>query len=119
MSWDASFDGRDWNYTHNINQMIAAAYKAATGDDTDQAEGPLGPVIGPAWWKRLDGMNGMEGGRYLGKILAALCADPDKYRAMNPGNRWGDYDSLVEVLRDMCAHSLNACCDKRHWEVSG
>jgi len=121
MSWDASFDGRDWNYTHNTNRMIAAAYKAATGEDADQDTGPLELVaaIGPAWWKRLDGMSGMEGGRYLGKILAGLCADPDRYRAMNPDNGWGDYDSLLRVLQEMCAHSLAACCDKRRWEVWG
>lgn len=37
--------------------------------------------------------------------LAELCADPDKYKAYNPENGWGDYDTLVRFVEeylDMC-----------------
>lgn len=33
--------------------------------------------------------------------LDALEADPEQYRAMNPENGWGSYDSLLGVLREM------------------
>src|SRR2546422_1037856 len=98
MSWDADLRAisgtqeiyvRDWNYTHNCNGMIAAAYQAASGEATEQCDGPLGPAIGPAWWKRLNGASGEDGRAYLAKIIDGLEADPGKYRAMNPDNGWG------------------------------
>jgi hypothetical protein len=119
VSWDADFDGRSWNYTHNVNGMIAAAYEAVTGQRTEQCGGPLGPVIGAAWWDRLDGMTGAQGAEYLGQIIKGLEADPPRFRAMNPPNGWGSYDSLLEVLREMRDQSAQACCDKRRWGASG
>ena len=107
MSWDVSLiDDRghcegDWNYTHNVNGMIAAAYEAITGHQTEQCRGPLGPAIGPAWWDRLNGACGEDGRAYLADIIKGLEADPARFRAMNPANGWGDYDRLLSVLRDM------------------
>jgi hypothetical protein len=108
MSWDAYLETagecrviRDWNYTHNTNGMIAAAYEAVTGEATERCDGPLGPVIGAAWWRRLDGLSGTDGAAYLAEIVKGLEADPERYRAMNPENKWGSYDSLLEVLREM------------------
>lgn len=119
MSWDADFDGRSWNYTHNTNRMIAAAYEAATGEGTANGSGVLGPVIGPAWWDRLNGLTGREGAALLALITDALEADPERYRAMNPENGWGSYDSLLSILREMQAAGESACCDERRWSVSG
>jgi hypothetical protein len=107
MSWSAWLtDDRDhlegdWGYTHNTNDMLAAAYEAQTGEETEQCGGLLGPAIGPAWWKRLDGTSGDEGRTYLTAIIDGLEADPTRYRAMNPENGWGDYDSLLKVLTEM------------------
>lgn len=107
MSWDVDLiDDRghyeaEWNYTHNINGMIAAALLDVDGTVVEQCDGPLGPAIGPAWWKRLHGMSGPDGAAFLDRIIRGLEADPDKFRAMNPKNGWGDYDSLVKVLTEM------------------
>ncbi len=107
MSWDVDLiDDRghtegDWNYTHNTNDMIAAAYEAQTGKTTPQCGGSLGFAIGPAWWERLDGATGEDGQQYLASIITALEVDPDRYRAMNPPNGWGDYDQLLDILREM------------------
>jgi hypothetical protein len=107
VSWDADLiedrghSEGSWNYTHNTNRMIADAYEAVTGTPTAQASGPLGPVIGAAWWDRLDDMTGTEGRDYLAAIIRGLEADPDRWRAMNPPNGWGSYDSLLGVLREM------------------
>jgi len=120
MSWDASFDGESWNYTHNTNGMIAAAFETMTGISTQPSDFPvLGKIIGPVWWKRLDGMNGREGADYLGLIITGLESDPDRFRAMNPANGWGSYDRLLEVLHEMKKASENACCDVRKWWASG
>ena len=113
-----SYDVESWNYTHNTNDMIAAAYEAVSGEQTEQCDGPLGPAIGAAWWKRLDGASGEDGATYLSEIIKGLEADPDRYRAMNPENGWGDYDRLLVVLREMrdapASHDLPTT-----WRVSG
>jgi hypothetical protein len=108
VSWDACLELAadpvtlaDWNYTHNTNGMIAAAYEAVSGEATDQCGGPLGAVIGAAWWKRLDGSGGKDGAAYLSQIVSGLEASPERFRAMNPENGWGDYDRLLTVLREM------------------
>jgi len=124
MSWDAALEavtqcphcggalgrlgGGDWNYTHNTNRMIAAAYEAVSGEQTEQCGGPLGPMIGAAWWERLDGASGEHGAAYLSQIITGLEADPARFRAMNPENGWGDYDRLLGVLREMRDASAEA-----------
>lgn len=122
MSWDLYLlDDRghreyELNYTHNVNAMIAAAYQAETGEGTEQCSGPLGKAIGPAWWDRLDGATGQDGLLYLEAILRGLTADPARYRAMNPANGWGSYDSLVERLREAVAAVPDWPCT---WKASG
>jgi hypothetical protein len=107
VSWDAylsddrGHDEGQWNYTHNTNRMIAAALEQHAHLSTPPTTGPLGPAIGPAWFRRLDGASGKDGQRYLDTIIRALEAAPGNYRAMNPENGWGDYDSLLKVLREM------------------
>ncbi len=114
----ASYEVESFNYTHNTNDMIAAAYEAVSGQDTEQCDGRLGAAIGAAWWRRLDGASGEDGAKYLGQIIAGLEADPGRYRAMNPPNGWGDYDQLLKVLHEMrdavARHDLPAS-----WRVSG
>lgn len=90
-----------WNYTHNTNPMIAAAYEAVTGRETEQCGGPLGKVIGPAWWDKLRDAPGADGKAYLSQIIEGLEADPERFRAMNPANGWGSYDGLLRVLCGM------------------
>ena len=104
MSWNAYLDTPDgihvgdWNYTHNTNGMIAAALKAAGHGDTEQCGGPLGPAIGPAWWKRLSGMSGRDSVAFLDAIITELTDHPDVYAPMNG---WGTRESLIGVLTEM------------------
>ena len=98
MSWDADLiDDRghsegQWNYTHNCNPMANDALRAAGIEPT-----------GGTWWWHIDDMTGPDGAAVLSAILDQFAADPERYRAMNPKNGWGDYDSFAEVLREMCA----------------
>ena len=117
MSWDADFDGHSWNYTHNTNRMIAAALKDHAGADVPPCGGSLGDIIGPAWWYKLQGLDADEGRNYLSLIIESLESDPMKYRAMNPENGWGSYDSLLETLREMRDASVVHHDPK--WSVSG
>src|SRR5687768_13234721 len=120
MSWDAWLtDDRghtegDWNYTHNCNRMIRAALDDAgfvladsttpcstyDHDTKEWVHHPDGSGRIP-WWKHMHGMSGPEGAAYLDTIVRGLEADPDRFRAMNPENGWGDFDSLVKVLTEM------------------
>lgn len=67
----------DRNPTYNLGPMWRAA-----GIDWDALEGKDGNVVGPA----------------IEAAIATLRAEPEKFRAMEPANRWGTYEGLLEVL---------------------
>jgi hypothetical protein len=58
-----------------------------------------------------EGLNGLSGKLAKDVIPALEIAisrmenDPDKYKAMNPTNGWGDYESALEYIRGI----LNGC----------
>lgn len=91
MSWDvwAEIDTggdyparvtRSFNYTHNCNRMLGAV-----GIDWDELTGkPMAEVC-----ERLK----------LG--IDRLKQHPETFKAWNPPNGWGDYDSLLEVLEEI------------------
>lgn len=97
MSWDVwlvtKLDDHEitvWegpNYTHNTNIMIREA----------------GLV---EWPYEVDDWVAEKLAHQLDFALNNLEADPKKYRAMNPSNGWGDYDSLLLVLREV----REQCC---------
>lgn len=122
MSWDADLiddrghsDG-SWNYTHNTNGMVHAVLDDASVElpadtrpcrwlDRETGEWHWAPEGHGTvrWWAHLDGMDGQTGAAFLAVIIAGLEADPERFRAMNPSNGWGDYDTLLEILRQMRA----------------
>lgn len=74
------------NYTSNVSGMWARA---------------LGERL-----KEFDGRNADESVGALDVGIAAMRANPDEYRAMNPANGWGCYEGAVEYLvglRAACA----------------
>ena len=88
MSWDIGievngirFENADWNYTHNCNQMMREA--------------------GYDWIYHLDGELVSETLPKFQAMLENLEANPEKYRAMNPENGWGDYDRLCTLWREI------------------
>lgn len=114
MSWDAGFyvtvDNHDlmlcdWNYTHNTNKMIEEA--------TENTKNYSKPNKGN-WWDIIQSRNGSA---YLHELLFALEANPTKYRAMNPRNGWGDYDSLLATLKAMAAKAT--LFPSGHWNING
>lgn len=102
--WDSRFPGREpvtvtddvddhevysRNITHNLGTMAGAAgiYKALWRPDENGIThaGQLVPLL--------------EAG------LTILRAEPDRFRALNPANGWGDYDGLLDFVEDY----LSAC----------
>lgn len=123
MSWDADLiddrghsDG-EWNYTHNCNGMANAVL------DENYEQRPVGEEVfcfkdkgHVSWWRRLNGLSGPEGAAFLDTIIRGLEADPERFRAMNPPNGWGDYDSFLKRLTEM----RNAVPEwPTTWRVSG
>jgi hypothetical protein len=107
MSWNAYLtDDRghqegDWNFTHNTNGMI----EAVLGEEIAETNKPwfASKAMGSgSWWDLLDGCTGAEGASLLARIVTSLKSEPERFRAMNPENGWGNYDSLVKVLTAMC-----------------
>lgn len=121
MSWNAYLtDDRgheegSWNYTHNCNGMIEAVLDKEEVEQTGmpfwaslaesgakkRGEDPKFPMGRGAWWHLLDGKSGPDGAAFLDRIIRGLEAEPERFRAMNPENGWGDYDSLVKKLIEM------------------
>lgn len=47
-------------------------------------------------WSDLVGKPAAEAGRHLLDVLDGMQTDPERWRAMNPENGWGDYDSCLQ-----------------------
>ena len=80
---EGAFD--HWNYTSNVVPMWRKAMP-----DTDGLAG-------------LAGMECCRAEIALEAGIARMEADPEAYRAMNPANGWGDFDSQLESLRLLLA----------------
>lgn len=78
-----SFDGVYWNLTYNVAPMLGAAdfgFRDVAGWKASDA----GPVIREALQRMLD--------------------DPERFKALNPPNGWGDYDGTIAVMAGLAAH---------------
>lgn len=51
----------------------------------------------------LHGRNAADAVPVLDTAIAAMQANPDGYRAMNPSNGWGDYDGALDYLQRLRA----------------
>lgn len=126
MSWDATLiDDRghvegDWNFTHNCNRMANAIVHPEESTGIPVGREVLFPKADgrawQSWWEILDGMEGKEGAEFLTKIITGLEAEPERFRAMNPANGWGSYDSFLERLKEMRDTVPEWPCS---WRVSG
>jgi len=74
----------DLNYTYNVGPMFADAFGIRI---SEAIHGQRADIAGPK----------------VADALAKLRAEPDKYRAMNPTNGWGNYEGAVMVLETLLA----------------
>jgi hypothetical protein len=104
MSWWAHLDDDrghnegEWGYTHNTSPMLYVVLDDAgvvLSPDPDRPDRTM------PWWMHLRTLNGPEGAAFLNVVIKGLEADPDRFRAMNPANGWGDYDTFLKVLTEM------------------
>jgi len=99
----------DWNITHNLGEMAAAAglYEALwrpykLREDYNIPEGDRDAEYA---FEANQVIFAIELIEPLRQGLHRLKSDPEKYRAFNPENGWGDYDGLVEFT----SKYLDAC----------
>ena len=45
-------------------------------------------------------VSGADGAKLLARIVDGLRAEPDRFRALNPANGWGNYDDFVSLLEE-------------------
>lgn len=80
----ADDDGPEVNITYNLSPMLRAA--------------------GFVGWQTLVGMLAIDAGHHLNGVLNIMAEDPERFRAMNPPNGWGDYDKCLQGrLREFAA----------------
>ncbi len=79
----------DINYTYNVSPM----FRLALGKD----EGV----------KYLHKRKGSEVRMLLADGITNMKLEPDKYKALNPENGWGNYDGALEVLNKLHSWSVN------------
>lgn len=77
----------DWNYTSNVSAMWRKAMPETDG---------LGDM---------DGMECKLAAEHLASGIASMESDDVSYRALDPANGWGDFDSQLTALRKL----LMAC----------
>lgn len=122
MSWVAGLvnqrgqEGATWGYTHNTSRMIYAVLRDEGYELPTSRLRVLNGCGRATWWEHLNGTSGPEGARFLHLIVGGLERDPDRFRALNPENGWGDYDGLVVLLREMRASVPEW---PTTWEASG
>lgn len=77
------------NFTYNLGAMFRAAY--------------------PAWeWDMICDLKAKHVAPILITIKRELLSAPDKYRALNPPNGWGSYETMLEGLDRMIAYCEEA-----------
>ncbi len=79
----------DASYTYNVSPMLYEVFDFDNG---------------------LRGLHHMEcsmAARHLGASIRKMQDDPDKFRAMNPENGWGNYEGAIRFLEKI----LEACIE--------
>lgn len=95
------FANADWNYTHNCNGMMREA--------------------GYDWIYHLHGQRVADTFPHFQAMLNELESHPQKYRAMNPENGWGDYDRLCALWRKILLRAkeiVESVPEATWWECS-
>lgn len=91
MSYDVSL---------TINTGIEEVNVAECGNYTSNVSPMWSEALGFPLSK-LCGMNASDAVPHLRKAIAAMEDEPNKYRAMNPENGWGNYEGALSYLRKM------------------
>jgi len=75
------------NYTYNVSSMYYEALGMMLSDLNGKYAYDIIPIIA--------------------KGLADMANNPDKYKAMNPANGWGNYDGALNYLGKLLNECLN------------
>jgi hypothetical protein len=96
MSWDITLTEKQWadvevaeigNYTYNVSKMYVVAIGKSISD--------------------FHGMKAIDAVDILSKGYTEMRDNPEKYKAMNPENGWGNYEGALAYLGSL----LDACVE--------
>lgn len=97
--------GLDLNITHNVNSIVDACLVEAAAQLG--VEAPTAKTKGSGYearaWGRLHGWSGEEAFA-LSDMAARISREPaqeERFRAMEPANKWGDLDGVRDCLRSL------------------
>lgn len=93
------------NYTYNCNPMAALALNAITDGRAGAGDGSIDEIMGfkeknpRSGLFAFQGAPAVEAAGLLSQMVAEMEANPAPYKALNPNNGWGDFDSFLDYLR--------------------
>lgn len=97
--------------SYDISLTINTGIKDAVVADAGNYTWNVAPMLYDTndGWERItkNNVSSKTASEILEKILVRLVENPGKYRAMNPKNGWGDYDSMLAWLQN-----LKEICDE-------
>jgi hypothetical protein len=82
---------------------VSVTYPAVTSENFNYTYN-CGPMFDDVLPGGINGLHGLAAPEALERIKVALekmHANPEKYRAMNPPNGWGDYHGAMTFLHDI------------------
>lgn len=102
MSYDISIAGIEepGNYTYNVDPMFAMALDGDAQKGVQDGADLLLRRKDPAL-KRFIGKRAGDAD-VIDQLLSAVSAmegEPERFRALNPANGWGDYEGAVDYMR--------------------
>jgi hypothetical protein len=101
---DASF-----NLTYNLGAMLREAgwptrtRRESFWDPAAFSTDTPDPDAVTNWDILKEGRRAADFGEMVGRVVANLEADPERFRALNPPNGWGNYDICLTELRNFLA----------------
>jgi hypothetical protein len=57
---------------------------------------PMLKEAGFVGWSALRNLPARVAGHHILAVLDGMATDPERWRAMNPDNKWGDYDKCLQ-----------------------
>lgn len=89
-----------YDITVSYDECIACGHAAASFEwDPTYNLAPMWDAAGLRM-RDLHGMSALEAAPVVRRALETLEADPARFRALDPPNRWGSYDTMLPYLRD-------------------
>lgn len=103
---DGSFTLAEFNLSYNLGAMLREAGWPTRGrrdtwwDPASFSTDTPDPDAVTNWDVLDEDRRAGDLGEMVAAVVANLEADPERFKALNPPNGWGDYDGCLKTMRD-------------------